>query len=160
MDDGRDISAHRIRTWLEKFGVFDEFIIQTERKNMSGSNLELIAQCYKTVNLELLDENIIWSKAENFLGGEVVEGRYALFSEVFTSIHQVFEPWSTVVDEMFDGGDNQTVIALGRCVGKALVTGKDVSAPFVHIWRVQEGKIVFAIQYRDTSGLAKAQGLI
>ena len=60
---------------------------------------------------------------------------------------------------MFDGGDNQTVIVLSRYVGKALVTGKDVSSPFAHIWQVREGKIVFAKQYTDTFELAK-EGLI
>ena len=127
---------------------------------MYSSNIELITQWYKTVNPELLDDNIVWEKAENFLGGGVVKGRDAVFSEVFGSIHQVFQPWSAVVEEMFDGGDNQTIIALGRYVGKALVTNRDVSAPFAHIWRVREGKIVFAKQYTDTFELAKVQGVI
>jgi uncharacterized protein len=127
---------------------------------MYSSNLELITQWYKTVNPELLDKNIVWEKAENFLGGGVVKGRNAVFSEVFASIHRAFQPWSAVVEEMFDGGDNETVIVLGRYIGKALVTSRDVSAPFTHIWRVREGKIVFAQQYTDTFGLAKAQGLI
>lgn len=125
-----------------------------------NSNTELIAQWYKTVNPELLDEQIVWEKAENFLGGGIAKGRDAVFSEVFASIREVFQPWSAVVEEMFDGSDNETVIVLGRYVGKALATGKDVSAPFVHIWRVRAGKIVFARQYTDTFGIAKAQGLL
>ena len=107
---------------------------------MPSPNIELLTQWYKTVNPELLDENIVWEKAVNFLGGGIVKGRYAVFSEVFASIHRVFQPWGAVVEEMFDGSDNQTVIVLGRYVGKALVTGKDVSAPFAHIWSVREGK--------------------
>ena len=122
---------------------------------MPSPNIELLTQWYKTVNSELLDENIVWEKAENFLGGGVVKGRDAVFSDVFASIHQAFDPWNAVVDKMFDGGDNQTVIALGRYVATAFATGKDVSAPFAHIWRVRESKIVFAKQYTDTFELAK-----
>lgn len=40
---------------------------------MCSPNIELIAQWYKTVNLELLDEQIVWEKAENFLGGGSVD---------------------------------------------------------------------------------------
>jgi ketosteroid isomerase-like protein len=127
---------------------------------MCSSNIELIAQRYKTVNPELLDEQIVWEKAENFLGGGVAKGRDAIFSEVFASIREAFQPWSAIVEAMFDGGDNETVIVLGRYMGKALATGKDISAPFAHIWRVREGKIVFARQYTDTFGIAKAQGLL
>jgi hypothetical protein len=123
-------------------------------------NSELIAQWYKTVNPNLLDENIVWEKAENFLGGGVAKGRDAIFKEVFASIHEAFQPWSAVVEEIFEGGDGETVIALGHYVGKALATGTDVSAPFAHVWRVREGKIIFARQYTDTLGIAKAQGIL
>lgn len=127
---------------------------------MVNSNIELIAQWYKTVNPELLDEQIVWEKAENFLGGGVVKDRDAVFSEVFAEIREAFQPWSAVVEEMFDGGDRETVIVLGRYMGKALATGKEISAPFAHIWRVREGKIVFARQYTDTFEIAQAQGLL
>jgi hypothetical protein len=123
-------------------------------------NIELIARWYTTVNPELLDENIVWEKAENFLGGGVVKGRDAVFSEVFASIHRAFHPWSAVVESIFDGGDGKTVFALGRYEGKATATGQDVSVPFAHVWHVQNSKIIFARQYTDTLGIAKAQGLM
>ena len=125
-----------------------------------NQNIELIAQWDKTVKPELLDEQIVWEKAENFLGGGVFKGRYAVFSEVFASIRETFERWSAVVEAIFDGSDGETVIVLGHYIGKALATDRDVSAPFAHIWRVREGKIVFAKQYTDTFGIAKAQVLL
>ncbi|MGL5879336.1 MAG: hypothetical protein ACRC2V_16370, partial [Xenococcaceae cyanobacterium] len=63
---------------------------------MCSPNIESIAQWYKTINPELLDEQIVWEKAENFLGGGIAKGRDALFSEVFAEIHEAFQPWSAV----------------------------------------------------------------
>lgn len=156
----RKYSFNTYLTFLHKKVTHKFSSIQQTIHSMVNSNLELIAQWYKTVNPELLDEQIVWEKAENFLGGGVALGRDAVFSEVFASIGQAFQPWSAVVETMFDGGDHQTVIVLGRYMGKALATDRDISAPFAHIWRVLSVKIVFARQYTDTFGIAKAQGLL
>jgi len=52
------------------------------------------------------------------------------------------------------------VIVLGHAHGKARQTGPEAQWPFVHVWRMQDGKVREALILADTLYVAKALGIV
>jgi ketosteroid isomerase-like protein len=74
------------------------------------------------------------------------------------SIQDAWEEFSVTPDEFHESDD--TVIVLGHAEGKAKETGKSAKWPFVHVWRMQDGKANEALILADTYELAKTLGII
>ena len=58
------------------------------------------------------------------------------------------------VDKFLDAGSE--IVVLGRYRGVARETGKELDAPFVHVWTVEDGKAVRFRQFLDTVGWVEA----
>ena len=52
----------------------------------------------------------------------------------------------------------ETVVVLGHMEGRARATGRDVTVPFVHVWRMREGKVHRGQAFTDTAALSEALG--
>jgi ketosteroid isomerase-like protein len=59
-------------------------------------------------------------------------------------------------DEFVEQGE--TVVVLGHLEGRAKATGTDVKVPFVHVWRMREGKVARGQALTDTAVVADALG--
>jgi ketosteroid isomerase-like protein len=59
-------------------------------------------------------------------------------------------------DEFVEQGE--TVVVLGHMEGRAKATGTDVKVPFVHVWRMREGKVARGQALTDTAVVADALG--
>lgn len=47
--------------------------------------------------------------------------------------------------------EGATVVALGEYCGTYRATGKSFKAPFAHVWKFHDGKVVSFHQYTDTA---------
>jgi ketosteroid isomerase-like protein len=59
-------------------------------------------------------------------------------------------------EEILDAGDK--VVSRGRYHGAYKKTGTKISAQFVHVWKLSDGKILRFQQYTDTLQVTKAMG--
>ena len=78
-------------------------------------------------------------------------------AEALAKIGEAWDDFSAVPDEFHES--DETVIVLGHASGKAKESGKEVKYPFVHVWRMREGKATEVLALSDTFEVAKALGL-
>ena len=98
--------------------------------------------------LGALAPKAIWIEAEGGPYGGTFVGPNAVLENVFMKIGVEWDGYAAVPDE-FIANDN-TVVALGKYSGKYKATGKSFTAPFVHVWKFQEGKVISFQQHTDT----------
>ena len=58
--------------------------------------------------------------------------------EMLGGIAEDWEQFQATPDEFIDAGD--TVIVLGHLTGKYKDSGNEIKSPFVHVWRMSDGK--------------------
>jgi ketosteroid isomerase-like protein len=83
------------------------------------------------------------------------EGREAA-ARILMGIGEHFDNPQVVPDEFVE--DEGTVIVLGHFEGTARSTGNAVKAPFVHIWRMRDGRAVRLQVLYDTALVLDALG--
>ena len=98
--------------------------------------------------LGALAPSAIWIEAEGGPYGGTFVGPNAVLENVFMKIGGEWDGYTAVPDE-FIANDN-TVVALGNYSGKYKATGKSFTAPFVHVWKFQDGKVISFRQHTDT----------
>ncbi len=84
------------------------------------------------------------------------QGPDAIF-EMFGQLPEHWDDFEVTPDEYLEDGD--TVITLGHTEGRAKSTGEQVKVPFVHVWRMKDGKAQRGQILEDTAVLAKALGV-
>ena len=107
---------------------------------------------------EVWADDIRWEgpNSEELPGGGVHEGRDAVM-EMLGRIGEAWESFSVTPDEWFEEGD--TVVVLGHSEGRAKEGGTEVKVPFVHVWRMAEGKVKEVQTLTDTKAVADALGV-
>ena len=98
--------------------------------------------------LGALAPNARWTEAEGGPYGGTFVGPNAVLENVFMKIGGDWDGYAAVPDE-FIANDN-TVVAIGKYSGKYKATGKSFAAPFVHVWKFQDGKVISFQQHTDT----------
>ena len=130
---------------------------------MSEQNVQLVRAMYDSFAtgdvaevLGVMDPQIEWNEAESFpyADGNPYVGPTAVAEGVFARLVGEWEYWTLDVEDLLDAGD--TVVARGRYNAKNRQTGKTISAQFVHMWSVQNGKAVRFQQYADTAQVQAA----
>jgi ketosteroid isomerase-like protein len=101
--------------------------------------------------LGLFSPGIVWNEAESFLyaDGNPYVGPQAVLEGVFLRIVAEWDGFSCTPEEIV--GDGDTVIAMGRYRGTRKSSGVAVDAQFVHVWKLEGGKIKRFQQYTDTA---------
>ena len=74
--------------------------------------------------------------------------------EVLERIPENYENFKAPADEFIE--DGETVVVLGHLEGSAKETGQDFKLPFVHVWRMEDGKVKRAQLLTDTAVIAEA----
>jgi len=82
-----------------------------------------------------------------------VQGRAAVLG-LLAGMADRWEGLAWVPEEFVSEGG--TVVVLGLMTGTARATGTAASIPFVHVWRVNEGKVRHGRSYTDTAAVAAA----
>jgi uncharacterized protein len=105
---------------------------------------------------EVFAEDVRWegTNDQRVPGAGTHEGR----DQVLVALGQAVEPFesfSSQPDEFIDDGD--TVVVLGHTEGRTK-SGNDLKVPFVHVWRMGDGKIQRGQLLTDTSVILEAIG--
>lgn len=127
-----------------------------------ADNVEIIRSLYdafargdiETV-LQGLAPTVEWTEAEGFPYGGTYTGPQAVLEGVFMKLGTEWDGWTAVPQDYVARGD--AVIALGDYGGTYKATGKSMTAPFVHDWRLgADGKVVRFRQHTDTVVVRRA----
>ena len=125
------------------------------------NNSEVIRSLYQSFAngdvpsvLGALASNVSWTDAEGFPYGGTYVGPDAVLTNVFMKLGTEWEGYSAVPHEFISEGD--TVVSVGEYSGTYRATGKSFSAPFVHVWNFQNGKVIRFRQFTDTAIVQKA----
>ena len=88
--------------------------------------------------MESWTDDVQWegSNSERVPGGGTHRGKEAVVQALGT-IAQNFDEFRASPDEFIEDGD--TVVVLGHTEGRAK-TGREIKVPFVHVWRMRDGK--------------------
>lgn len=101
--------------------------------------------------LDLMDPQVEWTSAENFIyaDGNPYRGREAVRTGIFDRLFQEWTEFLLIPQEILGAGD--TVIARGRYRGTFKGTGYALDAQFVHVFRFKDGKVISGQTYTDTA---------
>lgn len=102
----------------------------------------------------LMDPSISWNQCAGFPGGASRSGIEEVLSDVFRSNRDRWVEFQASVLEMLVDGNS--VVVLGEYSGRHFETGKGMKASFVHVYRVQNGKIERFDQIADTWPMVSA----
>lgn len=119
------------------------------------SNLELVQKAYTTFGndeleafFSLFTDEFEWIVSDGFPYGGQYRGQEEVMSEVFSQIQADWERFTLEVDRYIDGGE--TIVVLGEYNATHGTTGRDVTAPFSHVWDVEAGEIQRFQQFTDS----------
>ena len=136
-----------------------------ERKNLNEkTNVELVQQAYQNVStgeipafLNILAENVVWIVpdmsnvpfAGTWQGREQVGQFFRLMLEVQDIVE--FEPEEFIAQR-------EKVIVLGHFTMHVKTTGKLSRSHWVHVWKVEGGKVSYVREYVDSLAVSRAHG--
>lgn len=122
------------------------------------SNLQIVSDMYNSFAtgnipavLSDMDSNIEWNESENFpyADGNPYVGPDAVLNGVFKRLGAEWEYWK-LTDQVFYEVQNGEIIVTGRYDAKHKETFKEINAQFVHIFWIENGKVIKFQQYADT----------
>lgn len=134
---------------------------------MSEANVAVVRGIYEAFGkgdmpavLASMHPEIVWNEADNFpyADGNPYIGPSAVLEGVFARCGGEWDGFGVEVGEILDAGD--TVVALGHYVGTYKATGRSQRTQLVHVWRVEDGKVVRFQQYADTLQVARVIGSV
>jgi len=129
---------------------------------MSQENVALVEAIYAAFGagdvpgvLSRMSPDIVWNEAENFPYADrnPYLGPEAVLTGVFARIGEEWDGFTVVPEDLLDAGE--TVVVLGRYTGSYKATGRKLDAQLVHVWRMEDGKVVGFQQYTDTLQTAR-----
>jgi ketosteroid isomerase-like protein len=129
---------------------------------MSQENVALVEAIYAAFGtgdvpgvLARMSPDIVWNEAENFPYADrnPYLGPEAVLTGVFARIGEEWDGFTVLPEDLLDAGD--TVVVLGRYTGTCKATGRTLDAQLVHVWRIEDGKVVRFQQYTDTLQAAR-----
>lgn len=105
--------------------------------------------------LAAFDDTIDWQEPESLPFDNQV-GPQAVGENIFGRVIQLVPNLSVAPAEFHDAGD--VVFVVGTYRGTGAATGTDFEAPFVHVWRMRDGKATGFRTYTDTHIWLEALG--
>lgn len=131
----------------------------------AGPNAQVVRGMYDALArgdiptlVSALDENVVWMEAESIppAEGNPYRGPQAVVEGVFGMIPTVWNDFRVHLERIVDGED--TVVTLGRYRATSKQTGQPLDAQFVHVWDLENGKVVRFQQYVDTHQFNRVAG--
>jgi uncharacterized protein len=127
-----------------------------------ASNAEVVKGIYESMGkgdvgamLATFDEKIEWLEPES-LPYEDQVGPQAIAENTLSKVVQDIQDFSLNMAEIHDAGD--VIFALGTYRGTGTAGGKALEAPYVHVWRLRDGKVTGFRTYTDTHNWLQALG--
>jgi uncharacterized protein len=100
--------------------------------------------------LGLLDPEVEWTEAERtpyFKG--TMHGVEAVVAGLFEPLARDFDNFTTTPADFL--AEDSRVVSLGRYSGTSKRNGRTMSAPFVHVWTVANGRLRRFVQFTDSA---------
>jgi uncharacterized protein len=129
-----------------------------------AENTEIMRKAYDAFNsgdmdtvLEAWSDDIRWegTNDERIPGAGTHEGKDAA-AAALGKITESFDGFQAPADEFIEQGD--TLVVLGHSEGTAKETGNSFKVPYVHVWRMEDGKAKRVQLLTDTAEVVKALG--
>lgn len=98
--------------------------------------------------LSALDPAVSWTEAAGFPYAGTYIGPDAVLANVFMKLGTEWDGYAAVPAEFVAEGD--TIVAIGEYSGTFKATGKVFRAPFAHVWKLRENRVVSFHQHTDT----------
>lgn len=95
-----------------------------------------------------ITDRTAWTEMGGFPYAGTYVGADAIIEGVFKRIGEEWEGYEFKLERLVDGGS--TVVGIGTYSGVYRKTGKSMTARVVHVWDVEEGKVVRFEQFTDT----------
>jgi ketosteroid isomerase-like protein len=122
---------------------------------MSEQSVEVVRRAYAAFAegdvpavLGMFADDIEWHEAEGMPYGGVYRGGEAVVQNVFGPLSQDVDGFALSPEEFMAAGDTVAVVVTYTGTGK--VSGKSLNLPVVHVWDIQDGKVVRFRQFADT----------
>lgn len=104
--------------------------------------------------LSALSPDATWTEAAGFPYAGTYTGADEILEKVFMRLGTEWEGFAAIPDEFIAEGD--TVVVLGEYSGAFKATGKSFRAPFVHVFKLENGSIRSFVQHTDTALVQQA----
>lgn len=124
------------------------------------SNIDLLKRFYslfkagdKQDYLQLCDDAIEWTTLQGMPSGGRYVGKDATFDGYFPKMLANFAEFHAVPSEYIDAGSSAVV--LGKYSGRSKA-GRELEAPFAHVYTFRDGRIATFRQYTDTAMIRQA----
>jgi ketosteroid isomerase-like protein len=95
-----------------------------------------------------------WTEMEGFPCAGTYTGPDEVKENVFFVLGSEWDGYKHDLDELFDAGD--VIVATGTYSGTYKATGQSFSCRVVHLWRLENEKVVAFEQFTDTLKVAEA----
>lgn len=120
-----------------------------------AKNKEIVQDIYQALSVgdisaafSHIDEAVEWTEAAGFPYGGTYRGHVGVIEGVLKKLAAEWENWSTVPGELV--ADGRTVVVIGQYGGTCRATEKSFSAPYVHVWKFNDAKVISFTQHTDT----------
>jgi uncharacterized protein len=101
-----------------------------------------------------ITDRTAWTEMAGFPYGGTYIGPDSIIAGVFKRIGEEWDGYAFALERLIDGG--AIVVGIGSYSGVFRKTGKKMSARVVHVWDVDDGKVVRFEQFTDTKLVAAA----
>jgi uncharacterized protein len=99
--------------------------------------------------LAVMDPGVVWYEAESLPYGGVYHGPEEVLENIFSAIGRDWVDYAAEPRRFIGGGDH--VVVLGEYRGVHRESGGRLVAPFAHIWKFRDGRLVEFHQFTDTA---------
>lgn len=103
-----------------------------------------------------ITDRTAWTEMEGFPYAGTYVGTVAIIEGVFKRIGDEWEGYTFSLERLVDGGS--TILGIGTYSGTYKRTGRPMKARVVHVWDVEDGKVLRFEQFTDTKLVAQATG--
>ncbi len=137
---------------------------------MASNNIDTVRSIYESLGqgdlgplVDAMHDDIEWIEPDGApgvggmdKGSGIYRGRNDVLERMFGRLGEYWQEFASVPDTYIDGGNY--VVVLGHLRGIAPETGRPAEAPSAHVYRFEDGKIVWWRCYEDTALLHRAKG--
>lgn len=103
-----------------------------------------------------ITDRTAWTEMAGFPYAGTYVGTVAIIEGVFKRIGDEWEGYTFTLERLVDGGS--TIFGIGTYTGIYKRTGRPMKARVVHVWDMEDGKVLRFEQFTDTKLVAQATG--
>lgn len=122
------------------------------------ANVDIIRRTYEGPEflLAALTDSTVWTEAAGYPYGGTFHGAASIKSNVFERLGTEWDGFVATVHTYHEVANPDIVITEGVYTGTYKATGKSICADFVHVWKLDDGKITAFKQYVDSHVVVQA----